>query len=171
MGASELPGTTYIPSLRENLRGFFTINIGVYVPEVARYYGGGEAKSWIQEYHCCVWVRLSDAYGKEKDIWWPVRSDDAVIIDVRRCLELGGIPFLERYSTRDKKISEWSDRSENIGASSPPRIVMAIIFVERGEIDRARELLARWVLEARNQGHVEHVRKLAKELELGCLDG
>jgi hypothetical protein len=171
MGASDPPGTTYIPGLRENLHGLFTVNLGVYVPEVAKHHGGGEAKSWVQEYHCCVRARLGDASGEARDLWWQARVDDAVIGDVRRRLELGGLPFLERYSTRDKILAEWRDRSANMGASGPPRIVMAIILAERGHKGRARELLAQQVLETRNPGHPAYVRKLAEELGVGGLDG
>lgn len=171
MGASDPPGTTYIPGLRENLHGLFTVNLGVYVPEVARHLGGGEARSWIHEYHCCVRARLGEASGEEKDLWWHARRDTAVIDDVQRRLEVGGLPFLDRYSTRDKLLAEWHDRSENMGASNPPRIVMAIILAERGMSGRARELLAEQVLETRNPGHPDYVRKLAEKLQLGSLDG
>ena len=37
MGSFDPPGTTYHPGLRENLYGWFTINLGIYVPEVARW--------------------------------------------------------------------------------------------------------------------------------------
>jgi hypothetical protein len=171
LGASDPPGTTYIPGLRENLHGLFTVNLGVYVPEVARHHGGGEAKSWVHEYHCCVRARLGEASGEEQDIWWHARRDTTVIDDVRRRLELGGLPFLDRFSTRDKILAEWHDRSENMGASNPPRIVKAIILTERGLSGRARELLAQQVLETRNPGHLDYVRKLAKKLGLGSLDG
>jgi hypothetical protein len=171
MGASDPPGTTFIPGLRESLYGLFTVNLGVYVPEVARHQGGGEAKSWVQEYHCCVRARLGEASGEAQGIWWHARSDDAVIDDVRRHLEMGGLPFFERFSTRDKILAEWHDRSENIGASSPPRIVMAIMLAERGQKGRARELLAKQVLETRNPGHADYVRELANELTVGSLDG
>ena len=171
LGASDPPGTAYIPGLRENLHGRFTVNLGVYVPEVARHYGGGEARSWVHEYHCCVRARLGEASGEEQDIWWHARRDTAVIDDVRRRLELGGLPFLDRFSTRDKVLAEWHDRSENMGASNPPRIVKAIILAERGLSGGARELLAQQVLETRNPGHPDYVRKLAKKLELGSLDG
>jgi hypothetical protein len=171
MGASDPPGITYIPGLRENRHGLFTINLGIYVPEVARYHGGGGAKSWVQEYHCCVRARLGDASGTAEDIWWHAHFGNAVIGDVRRRLEVDGFPFLDRFSTRDKILAEWHDRSENMGASSPPRIVMAIILAERGESDRARGLLAKQVLETRNPGHPDYVRKLARELAVGSLDG
>ena len=35
MGSFDPPGTTYIPGLRENFYGKFTVNLGVFVPEVA----------------------------------------------------------------------------------------------------------------------------------------
>jgi hypothetical protein len=171
VGASDPPGTPYVPGLRENLHGLFTINLGVYVPEVARHIAGGAARSWVQEYQCCVRARLGEACGEQRDVWWHARFDDTVISDVLRRLELGGLPFLDRYSSRDKILSEWRDRAENMGTSSPPRIVMAIILAERGQKDRARELLARQVLETRNPGHPDYVRKLARGLTVGSLDG
>ena len=170
MGSSDPPGTTHIPGLRENLHGLFTINLGVYVPEVARHHGGGEAKSWVQEYHCCVRSRLGEASGETKEIWWHAQSEDAVLEDVRNQLELTGLPFLDRFSTRDKILTEWQERSENMGASNPPRIVMAIILVERDQKGRARELLAQQVLETRNPGHPHYVRQLAEKLSIGRLD-
>src|ERR1044072_1928442 len=58
MGSSDPPGTTYIPGLRENLHGLFTVNLGIYIPEVAAVHGGGEAKAWVQDYHCSLRSRL-----------------------------------------------------------------------------------------------------------------
>jgi hypothetical protein len=171
MGASDPPGTTYIPGLRENLHGLFTVNLGVYVPEVARHHGGGEAKSWVQEYHCCVRARLGEVSGEERDIWWHARAEDAVIDDVLGRLKQMGIPFLNRYSSREKILAEWQDRLENMGAGAPPRIVMAIILAERGRREEARVLLTQQVLETRNPGHPDYVRRLAKQLNLGSLGG
>ena len=112
MGASDPPGTTYITGLRENLHGLFTVNLGVYVPEVAGHHGGGAPKSWVQEYHCCVRARLADAAGEERDIWWHARAEGAVIADVRRLLADEGLPFLDRFATRDRILAEWQDLAE-----------------------------------------------------------
>jgi hypothetical protein len=57
-----------------------------------------------------------------------------------------------------------------MGASGPPRIVKAIILAERSLKDEARALLAEQVLETRNPGHPDYVRRLAKQLGLGSLD-
>jgi hypothetical protein len=35
MGRFDPPGTTYVPGLRDNLYGKFTVNLGAFVPEVA----------------------------------------------------------------------------------------------------------------------------------------
>ena len=93
----------------------FTVNLGVYVPEVARHHGGGEARSWVQEYHCCVRARLGENCGEKQEIWWHARMDDSVVDDVQRALEVGGFPFLERFSSRDKILAEWHDRSVEHG--------------------------------------------------------
>jgi hypothetical protein len=171
MGASDPPGTTYIPGLRQNLHGLFALNFGVYVPEVARYHGGGEAKSWVQEYHCCVRSRLGKLIGEGKEIWWHARADKQTVADVRNCLEKVGFPFLERFKNRDLILAQWEGQSENMGASSPPRIVSAIILTERGERDRARGLLREQARETLNPGHSKYVRSLAQTLGLGQLDG
>jgi len=171
MGASDPPGTTYVPGLTRDMHGLFTVNLGVYVPEVARHHGGGEASSWIQEYHCSVRSRLGPTAGRERDLWWHARADDDVIDDVRRLLQEAGLPFLDRFSTRNKILSAWPAAAQPIGASSPPRIVKAIILAERSEVAEARRLLQKQVLETRNPGHPDYVRELANRIGLGHLDG
>jgi hypothetical protein len=76
-------------SLRENLHGLFTVNLGVYIPEVARHHDGGEAKVWVQDYHCSIRAPLASikdyeesleralaehgwavAERRESDVWW-----------------------------------------------------------------------------------------------------
>jgi hypothetical protein len=170
MGSSDPPGTTYIPGLREDMHGLFTVNLGVYVPEVARHHMGGEARTWIQDYHCCVRARLGETDGEGQHTWWRAQMSDSLVGELGRGLQLHGFPFLDRFSSRDKILSEWHERSENFSAGSPPRIVMAIILVERGHKDRARELLAQQVLEALNPGHPDYVRELAIQLGLGSVD-
>lgn len=170
MGASDPPGTTHIPGLREDLHGLFTLNLGAYVPEVARYHGGGEARSWVQDYHCCVRARLGEASGEKRDIWWNARFDETIVNDVRSRLLSGGLPFLDRFATRDRILAAWAHETRAEGAGNPPRIVMAIILAGRGEKDRARELLARQALETRNPGHPAYVRTLAATLGLGALE-
>jgi hypothetical protein len=169
MGSFDPPGTTYIPGLRENLYGKFAVNLGVYVPEVALYQGGREARSFVQDYNCCIRTRLRTT-EPVKDIWWTVRATDDVVSDVTKELLNQGVPFLERFDSRDKILHELRGLTENIFLS-PPRIVCAIILAARGDAEDARSLLQAQSKETRNPRHPEYVRGLAQRLGLGNLDG
>ena len=174
MGPADPPGTTPIPGLRENLHGLFTVNLGVYVPEVARHQGGAEAGAWVQEYACCIRCRLGEACGEQADLWWVARSEDAVVEDVRNRLESCGLTFLDRFASREMLLEElagWPGSQSAGPGGSPPRIVMAIVHAGRGELETARDLLARQAREARNPGHATYVAELAQRLGVGSFFG
>ena len=170
MGASDPPGTFHIPGLRENLHGFFTVNLGVYVPEVARHGVGRIDATWKQDYDCCVRTRIAGACGEQRDLWWQASAEPSILNDVRRRLSLWGLPFLDRFSTRDRILHEWRDQAESVGLSMRPRDVMAIILAGRGERDRARELLVLEAASARHRARRENVLIQARVLGLGDLD-
>jgi hypothetical protein len=169
MGGFDPPGTTYIPGLRENMYGRFTVNLGVYVPEVARHQGGGEAKSIVQEYHCCVRARIGTLGAERADLWWDLAPDASLVGEIQRRLEGDAVPFLDRFKSRDSILEELMGKATSAFAS-PPRIVCAIILVGRQRLDEARRLLAAQALETRNLGHPAYVRGLAEKLGLGGLD-
>lgn len=163
MGRSDPPGTTYIPGLRENFHGRFTVNLGVYVPEVGRALVPAAANEWIPEYDCCIRERLGMlAHGQ--DTWWPCRADDEVVDQVWGCLERVGFPYLEKFESREAILTE------DIGHARPPRIVRAIILAERGDREGARVLLTQQVLASEdNVGHQDYVRALAEKIGVGRL--
>jgi hypothetical protein len=169
MGRSEPPGTTFIRWLRENLYGKFTVNVGVYVPEVARH-GGGEARSFVPEYYCCVRARLGELAGEAVDRWWDLDGDPSLALEIERRLEKDALPFLDRFATREAVLGELTGNRQKQFAS-PPRIVGAIILAEKGMRDEARRLLAAQVRDSENHPqHAEYVRGLAQKLGLGCVD-
>ncbi len=170
MGPSDPPGTTYIPWLRPKLHGLFTVNLGVHVSEVHRELFEAPPTSWVREYDCCVRSRLGADPETDQDVWWHARSEPDVVEDVRNLLEKSGIPWLQRFATRDCILHEWKDRAENLGAGHPPRLVLAVILNERGEKDRARAFLAAQAQEADVSGHRSYVHGLAKRLGLWPLE-
>lgn len=163
MGRFDPPGTVYIPGLRENLFGRFTVNLGVYVPEVAREQGGGEAKSTVYDYNCCIRTRLTR--GSEKDIWWNISTSGAVVADVIERLQNEAFPLFRRFESRTQILDEFLAKSENTPLMTVPRIVCAIILLEKGERQEAGRLLA---AQARESTHIPHhqtyVIKLAQRL-------
>lgn len=169
MGASDPPGTTYVPGLRENLYGLFTVNLGVYVPEVARHHGGGEAKAWVQDYHCAVRTRLGNAGHERQDLWWSLTDDPAVRAELWTRLDRDGFPFLHRYESRHAILDDW-ETLEARGNIYPMRIVCATILAGLGRHAEARRHLSVQVKDTRNPGHPDYVRGLAQKLGLGRLD-
>ena len=107
MGPSDPPVTTYIPGLRENLYGLFTINLGVYIPEVAELKSSGLARSWVQEYYCSIRTRLGQASGSSQDLWWhardPVNARRRQRVTVERLTRTDGNRVLLRIDADDIK--------------------------------------------------------------------
>jgi hypothetical protein len=164
MGPFDPPGTTYHPGLRENLYGRFTVNLGVYVPEVAEYHLARLPKGFVREYHCSVRNRLGPLGPERQDIWWLNSAVEQVVPEILERLERDGLPYLQRHESRDAILREWTGKSDIQGLGDPPRIALAIILVGRGDLDRARHLLEAQAQETRNPGHPAYVRSLADRL-------
>jgi hypothetical protein len=171
-GAFDPPGTLEIPGLRENLYGRFTINLGIYVPEVAAVetMNAARAARIIHEYQCCLRTRLGHIGPEHRDLWWPARPLPELAEEIRARLESNALPFLRRFESRDAILSELRHSVES-PYTPKPRIVCAIILAKRGRQAEARELLQAQADEAesRNPGHAAYVRQLAERLGLGGL--
>jgi Domain of unknown function (DUF4304) len=164
MGRFDPPGTTHIPGLKENLYGRFTVNLGVYVPEVARNHGGGgEAKSVVQDGNCCIRTRLGRT-ANQKESWWEIAKGEALAPEFQQRLQNEAPPFFQRFENRDQILSEFRTATDNTEVMTVPRIVCAIILFNRGERDAARDLLAAQAHDATRPGHRAYVSDLAKRL-------
>jgi hypothetical protein len=64
MGQFQFDNVIEIPGLIENLYGQFTINIGVFVPELYEKIFDPKPKSFIQEFDCEIRTRLL-----QKNVW------------------------------------------------------------------------------------------------------
>lgn len=168
MGRFDPPGTTCIPRFRENLYGRFTINIGVCVPEVLRYYMGREIKSVVHETECCIRTRLGEKEGS--DLWWAITTEQSLIEDITHRLEHEALGLFERYGTRDKILGELQDKTKRTNEIAVPRIVCALILFEKGDRSAASRLLrAQMLSSSDNNGHQEFVLRLARKLGLEIL--
>lgn len=168
MGASDPPGTNYIPGLRANMYGLFTVNLGVYIPEVAALHGG-RAKSWVQEYYCSIRDRLGPVSGTTRDLWWHAHNPDDAVADIQPRLLSHGLPFLDRFRSKDLILIELGGHEYNSDHCATPRIVCAILLATRGHTGSARALLAAQILESHNRHHPAYVRDLAARMGLGVL--
>lgn len=164
------PGTKHIPGLRSDYYGKFTIDIGVFVPEVHKWTKSYSPREFIREPECCMRRRLGTLKTDFTDVWWDIRTDAAFIDDLQRRLRDTAFPFYERAENRDSILQQCVDSDyERLGFETPPRIVCAIILFERGERDAARSLLRQHIQNSDDHpGHVEYVRGLMERMGLGA---
>jgi len=71
------------------LQGKFTVNVGVYVPQVARVQYGPKESSFVQEPECCVRHRLGSLGPEHRDVWWDLPLEGASALDLHLRLERG----------------------------------------------------------------------------------
>lgn len=78
--------------------GTYTINLGVYVPEVALWPPSKDG--WVGDYDCPIRERIGTLLPASTDVWWPVGSVDAadVVIDA---LTTQVLPWLDRLNSVD----------------------------------------------------------------------
>lgn len=170
MGRFDPPGTSYIPWFRKNLYGKFTINIGVYAPEVAMAKYGNRPCSAVQEVECCVRMRLAHLSGELSDRWWDLPAGSKTEADLKRRFERDAFPFLARFDHRDSLLHELEHNQDIAASGGPPRITRAVILAARGQLEEARDLLRTQVRLAEDQGHSEYVQGLAERLGLRRID-
>jgi len=168
MGRFDPPGTYYIPWFREKLYGRFTVNLGVYVPEVGRC-EWGTPKSIIHDASCRIRSRLGSVdtteTGEEQDLWWKV--DPRAVMDVIDRLSRHAFPYFEQHGTREAILDMCANTDGLLEHTATQyRIVAAIICAEKGDIEEARRYLSLLLKESANN---EYVHSLAEKLGLAPL--
>ena len=167
MGRFDPPGSHEIAGFRDNLYGKFTVNIGVYIPEVAM--ARGLVPSQIQECDCSIRARLGNLGPHHVDTWWNLLDIDEAAADVWQRLQRDALPFLARFETRDAVLEEWAGEATS-ARSSPHRIDSAIILAARGQRADSRALLMTQARTSPNPKHLEFLRTLAGRLGLDALE-
>lgn len=163
MGSFDPPGTTYFPGLRKNLYGRFAVNLGVYVPEVARYHGGREAERVVHDYDCCIRTRLGRISEKER--WWKISASAQLVAELVHRFQEEAFPLFHRFERRNQVLSELREVADNTELVTVPRIVCAIILWNLGKREEARTLLAAQSRDnTHNPGHRAYVFDLAQRL-------
>lgn len=166
MGRFDPPATNFIPWFRENRYGSFTVNLGVYIPEIAlaEYYWV-KPRPVAQEVYCCIRKRIGELSG-ESDVWWRLPSTETTVRDLRSRFERDAFPFFARLDGRDSILREL----EAGRASFAPRVDRAIILAARGQTEKARELLREQITSSDSAKHSEHVQAIAVRIGLGRID-
>jgi hypothetical protein len=168
-GRFDPPDSKSISRIKDDLYGKCTVNVGVYVPEVAQYVGGGEAGAFVQEHDCCVRARLGQLGPERADVWWDLGNVATAFSEIWLRVQRDALPFFARFESRDAILSEWMHLAKS-PYSNRPRIDCAIILSKRGQTADARALLIAQAREAQAEAHKQYVCSIANQLGLGQID-
>ena len=127
---------------RNILRGKFTVEIGVFIPEVYKALSEKVVPKFISSPHCIERERLGVLSQNGKDIWWDLADNEISIgNEVLKLLLANGEPYLLRFGSREKLLSQWEQERLQKRLSERKVLIMAIILSYCGEKKRANELL------------------------------
>jgi uncharacterized protein DUF4304 len=167
-----------VSHMRPDYYGKFTINLGVFVPEIhERTNPPITMNRVISDAHCSIRTRLGHV-SEGRDVWWPVLgSSEEEIEDIIALMIHVGVAFLDRFRTRDLIERDWiafNDSEESL--SNVARLDVAMILLARDEAERAKRLFKDHLqfCEADDskphlKHHAAYVRELAVKLGLGEL--
>jgi hypothetical protein len=167
-GNSDPPGTKYLPGFTQNMYGLFTINLGIFIPEVERLWNEQPLPKRVRELHCSIRTRLGELSNR-RDTWWRLDRSQRMYDEITSLALQFGVPFFERFATRGRILGEFESLERHESFITVPKIVCAMIYLERGNHKRAAGLLeeqAKHALAIDHKGHYEHVKNLAQRLQL-----
>ena len=162
------PGSRQNQAIREelgmagSLYGKFTVNLGVYVPEMRTDFPAGRA--WCREYHCEVRQRLGRLVPPDHaDVWWSLDDVDAATADVEHCLREYGLPWLDALPTRAAVVERYQrDGRAWLGMAPSAPIEIGSLLLALGRKDEA---MTEFRAHCADRSHPAHHRYFEKWLE------
>jgi hypothetical protein len=129
---------------RRSLSGKFTINLGIYIPEIYRllWFWNEDEPKFVDHGDCEIEKRIGELVPPYKDNWWDLNKNTKRLSKkVLTVIEKYGLPYLNLFYSHDDIIQEWNKHGDNIGL--PPRagLSIAILLHNKGDHEQARNLL------------------------------
>jgi hypothetical protein len=122
--------------------GKFTVEIGIFLPEVFNAFFDKAAPKFIPSHDCFERKRLGILGKDGKDIWWDLPGDSVKIGNEVLGLLVGeGECYFSQFSSREKIISAWESKRSHGRLSQREVVILAVIYSYLAEKERANELL------------------------------
>lgn len=154
--------------------GTLAVNLGIYVRDIAKFYGYAETRS-IDVTKCVVRARLESLLGIEDFAWKLDEPPQDVARKILQHLRSNGLTFLDRWKTRESFMEQWIDFNElEMRLSNIARIEVGIMRASAGQADIAHKLFDEHLAAvdpklSHSRGHVDSVRSTALRLGLSNL--
>jgi Domain of unknown function (DUF4304) len=124
------------------LQGKFTVEVGIFIPEVYRAFWEKPTPKFITSPDCDERKRLGVLGKSGQDIWWDLTGDERTIgSEVLDLLLKYGEQYFSQFSSREKLLAQWEQERFQKNLSERKKLIMAIMLAHCGEKKRANELL------------------------------
>lgn len=158
-----------LAGIRVNTHGLFTINLGVFVPEMDRQ--GPPRSSWINDYDCQLRKRIGELMPEQNDVWWPLDFEPSQEQTIDAMRETG-LTWLGQFTNRQVILDKFqAGDGEELGMTPAAALDVADLLLATGNIHTAEQTVrnylarddVRWphrayveneYLEQRNLGHL-----------------
>lgn len=120
----------------------FTVNLGVFDPQVWKKCWGKESPKFIKEEDCFPRIRVSQLLNKSTDHWWTCganTSDSGLGKEIEDLLEEKCLPLLNRMLDQNEVVNLYSPDTERLMPIE--KIYLAIIKNYVGDAHSSEELL------------------------------
>jgi hypothetical protein len=154
MGRYELYGEQHDPFSGDY--GFYQIDYGVFVEEISRRLQGRSGIDFVTEPDCELRLSSTRLEGAPNRGWY-LGDDLAPLVEEASGLLTGTVlPYLDRLSTRDAILRSWEQEPETVPLTRR-RLAIAMIELERGNRNRAAELVQAHLDSGIHPGHRDWV--------------
>lgn len=169
MGSFGPPGSAEILPWRPDLYGRYTINLGVYVDEVAHALGPGRREGFVPEYACEIRARIGQLAARPPvDLWLALdRPADVLAGEAAPLVFDTALAFLDGLADRTSILGAWQRGALNAVMTPRAPLAIAVILDQLGETEAARTITRAYL--ARDDhapGHRAWAEEQARRLDL-----
>jgi len=159
---------------RRSLSGKFTINLGVYIPEIYKllWFWIEDEPKFVDHGDCEITERIGFLAPSSKSLWWDLKKNPRRLNkNVVMHIDNYGLPYLNRFMNQDDIINEWKLGGEQIGFTHRANLSIAILLANSGKRGQARNLLIQECESNMNKPYAEFVLKIANKLDINLENG
>jgi hypothetical protein len=138
----------------------FTVNLGVYVEDLARHWGHRGKSNWneTEEADCHLRLRLGHLLPSRRDTWWSLTDLDRAISSVRLGLVNHALPWLADLRRRSDIIDAHGRGDFEPLKSRPVSVFdVALLRIGCGQLEAGEEMIRGYLQRDLSEAHRERL--------------
>jgi hypothetical protein len=149
------------------LYGKFTVEIGIFIPEVYSALYEKNLPKFITITDCILRKRISSFKGNGADYWWDLNDDvNKTIKDIMNILLTDCEQYLTRFGSREKILDHWDQERKQKQLDYRNILIMAIMLLYSNRKEQANQILFEEFSKQRKSTFLEYARNTVVPLGL-----